>query len=142
MDDVSSEAVLNVTWNDLDEMLDALAYYIKQSPIKPKYIYGISRGGLVPAVMLSHRLGGVPITFNPSEDFVIFVDDISDGGKSLTYYSTLSRCYTTAALFVRKDTEFVPDFSVEEISKEQWVNFPWEIKFVKNDIIKRSDVDG
>ena len=118
--------ILKVSWKDFDEMMEELAQNIKSSPIKPKYIYGVSRGGLVPAVVLSHKLDGVPITFNPSEDFVLFIDDISDEGKSLTYYTSLSKCFATATLFIKKDTEFVPDFYIEEVDRGTWVLFPWE----------------
>ena len=119
---------LNVSWKQFDLIMEQLARDVKNSTVKPKYIYGISRGGLVPAVTLSHKLGGIPVTFNPGEDFVLFIDDISDEGKSLTYYSTLSRCYTTATLFVKKGTEFVPDFYVNEVDRDVWVCFPWELE--------------
>ncbi len=119
------EKILKVCWEDFDKLMEALAEGIKQSPIEPKFIYGISRGGLVPAVVLSHKIG-VPITFDASEDFVLFIDDISDEGKSLTHYTSLSKSYTTATLFIKKDTEFVPDFYIEEVDRDTWVLFPWE----------------
>jgi len=119
--------ILKVSWKQVDLIMEQLARDIQNSTVKPKYIYGISRGGLTPAVMLSHKLKGIPVTFNPSEDFVLFIDDISDEGKSLTYYSTLSRCYTTATLFIKKDTAFVPDYYVNEVDRDIWVQFPWEL---------------
>ncbi len=45
---------IHVTWNDIDELLDIVHEKI-ETPIDK--IVGISRGGLIPGVMLSHRLG-------------------------------------------------------------------------------------
>lgn len=45
-----------VTWDDLDQLVSALADRLSVGP-KPDVVLAISRGGLVPAGMLGYRLG-------------------------------------------------------------------------------------
>ena len=45
-----------VDWNTIDQYCNKLAIQILKSDWRPEYIVGISRGGLTPAVMLSHIL--------------------------------------------------------------------------------------
>ncbi len=47
---------LDLTWQDLDHHIAVLAAQIRQDSV-PHIVVGILRGGLVPAVMLAHRLG-------------------------------------------------------------------------------------
>jgi hypoxanthine phosphoribosyltransferase len=48
---------IHYDWNDLEKDINYLALKVALSGWKPDYIVGISRGGCVPAVMLSHLLG-------------------------------------------------------------------------------------
>ena len=45
-----------VDWNTIEQYCNQLAIQILKSDWRPEYIVGISRGGLTPAVMLSHIL--------------------------------------------------------------------------------------
>ena len=45
-----------IDWNTIDQYCNKLAIQILKSDWRPEYIVGISRGGLTPAVMLSHIL--------------------------------------------------------------------------------------
>ena len=47
---------IHYTWQDLDRDVTKLALAIARSDWRPDYIVGISRGGVTPAVMLSHAL--------------------------------------------------------------------------------------
>ena len=47
---------INYTWQQLETDVVKLALKIAQSDWRPNYIVGVSRGGCVPAVMLSHAL--------------------------------------------------------------------------------------
>jgi hypoxanthine phosphoribosyltransferase len=47
---------LKLTWQDIDQYCNKLAIDIFKSDYKPDYIVGINRGGIIPAVMLSHIL--------------------------------------------------------------------------------------
>ena len=45
-----------LTWKDIEDAVTSLAHRIKESGIEITSIYGLPRGGLIPAVMLSHKL--------------------------------------------------------------------------------------
>ena len=45
-----------ISWENVDEAIEVLAKQIEDSNIHYEVIYGLARGGLVPAVMLSHKL--------------------------------------------------------------------------------------
>ena len=47
---------LYLNWKTIDQYCNKLAIQILKSEWKPDYIVGIGRGGLVPAVILSHIL--------------------------------------------------------------------------------------
>ena len=44
-----------LTWDDINNLVDKLANEASQAPVPPHYITGLPRGGLIPAVMLSHK---------------------------------------------------------------------------------------
>ena len=47
---------VNVTWEDLDDLVSAMAERLSAGP-EPDVVLAISRGGLVPAGMLGYRMG-------------------------------------------------------------------------------------
>ena len=47
-----SKAIVNYPWNTIDDLVKEVAN--RASSFKPTHIVGITRGGLIPAVMLSH----------------------------------------------------------------------------------------
>lgn len=115
-----------IKWSDIDYTIEEL---IKIIPVeKYFYITGIPRGGLVPAVMLSHALG-IPYTNvfeidrNISKD-VLVVDDISDSGKTILPY--MRNGYDVVTLFTRFSTSCRPTYCVGEIKDDKWIIFPWE----------------
>jgi len=89
---------------------------------KIRNIYGIPRGGLVPAVYLSHLLG-LPIVIEPTGKETLVVDDICDTGKTLGAYQHFG--YTTATLYYHKQSPVEPNIWIYE-KKDQWIQFPWE----------------
>ncbi len=48
---------LYVSWNDVDRMVDDMINQMFADNWKPEYIVGVTRGGLTPAIMISHRTG-------------------------------------------------------------------------------------
>ena len=98
-------------WRDLNGMLIEIARQINQDDFRPDYIVGITRGGLVPATMLSHFLGIKMYTLDVrlrdgddmgpetncwmSEDAfgyqmdqskkILIVDDINDSGATFAW---------------------------------------------------------
>ena len=123
-----------ITWTDIDEAIEVLAKQIEDSKIHYEVIYGLARGGLVPAVMLSHRLK-IPMVLNMEEVWrlkvknknSLIVDDISDTGETLRYF--YDQKFDIATLFVREHTSKIkPKYSYKNINHDNWLLFPWETK--------------
>ena len=123
-----------VSWEDVDEAIEILAKQIEDSKIHYEVIYGLARGGLVPAVMLSHRLK-IPMVLNMEEVWrlkvknknSLIVDDISDTGETLKYF--YDQKFDIATLFVREHTsKITPKYNYKNINHDNWLLFPWETK--------------
>lgn len=120
-----------IDWSTIDQLITIIARKIMASDAEIQGIYGIPRGGLIPAVLLSHKLG-VPLVSSVKNHSLI-VDDISDSGNTLinllnkTHYpiSPTHKLYT-ATVFERKYTSFMPDFIGKRIEYQDWIVFPWE----------------
>lgn len=125
-------------WLEYVGSIQELAGLIKKSKIKFDFIYGIPRGGLIPAVILSHELN-IPllselIPFYYDNKKVLMVDDIADNGKTLKSYKESmkpkwsdgrkAKFIKTAVIYKHKNSTFKPDFFVSE--NENWIVFPYE----------------
>jgi len=88
-----------------------------------KSVCGIPRGGLVPAVYLSHLLD-IPLVQKPEKESLI-CDDISDSGETLKMYRNMR--YSIATIYYHKQSIVEPDIWVYE-KTDKWIKFPWEIK--------------
>lgn len=122
-----------VEWEDLERDIDKIVSQVKEVD----YVVGIPRGGLIIAVMISHRLGIKHMTVDHLEKLeefnldidkkrILIVDDISDSGQTLKRYK--KEGYTTATLDVRNSTVTVPDFYSNWIENADWIVYPWERK--------------
>lgn len=143
-----------------EEMLKDVSYLFNvikhATQFEPQAIIGISRGGLVPAVGLSHNLNIplLPITWSLRDsnkqhdldhlekiikpyDRILIVDDICDSGKTLSSLTNSisdiksSNILTlkTATLYYNPSQEFNVDFCARIVDRavdERWVVFPWE----------------
>lgn len=87
-------------------------------------VYGIPRGGLIPAVMISH-LRGIPLLNAPCEGCVV-VDDICDTGRTLVPYADR---YLTATVYDTLSASVHPDISVY-LKHDAWIRFPWEVTMI------------
>lgn len=122
-----------VEWEDLERDINKIVSEVKEVD----YVVGIPRGGLIIAVMISHRLGIKHMTIDHLEKLeefdldidkkrILIVDDISDSGQTLKRYK--KEGYTTATLDVRNSTVTVPDFYSNWIETADWIVYPWERK--------------
>lgn len=110
-----------LTWTQVGKMIDKLAVKIKKSGIKFDGIFGIPRGGLPLAVILSYKMD-IPVLLYPTKDTLV-VDDISDNGYTLQRikHKKIATIYSTDW------TITVPDWFVgKKLSKNDWLVFPWE----------------
>lgn len=153
------------TWNQIYTMLQSQAEKIRCSGFKPDVIVGVTRGGWVPARVLSDLLGipalttvgvefyvGVAetrtapvLTQNVSVDVagkkVLLVDDVADTGGSLQlamkHLQQQGAAEVRVATVYRKPLSVVtPDFYEKET--ERWVVFPWDAKENVKKILEKS----
>ena len=108
-----------VYWDDISVLVDELCNTITSSGVQIKSITGIERGGLIPAVMISHKLN-IPYVNKINKDTLV-VDDICDSGETL---KNMVAGYT-ATLHYKKTASFTPDFYSKEVG-EEWIVYPWE----------------
>jgi hypoxanthine phosphoribosyltransferase len=71
-----------VDWDEIEALVFRLSHKILTNDLKFKNIYGLQRGGLIPAVMLSHQLG-IPMAKGDIGPDTLIVDDICDSGETL-----------------------------------------------------------
>jgi len=115
-----------IEWRDIDDAVERLAINITNSKIKLSAIKGIPRGGMILAVMLSHRLK-IPLTTDGVIDnTVLVVDDICDSGHTLKNYEPY-RC-PTATIHYKTSAEYEPHFWWRIASLNEWIVYPWESK--------------
>jgi hypoxanthine phosphoribosyltransferase len=162
---VETEAEFEVaTWNQIYAMLLSQAEKIRQSGFKPDVIVGITRGGWIPARVLSDLLEipdlavvrvefylGVAETRNApvltqrvsagvEGKKALLVDDVADTGKSLQLAKEhiLQQGATEAriATVYRKPFSIIkPDYYEKETRR--WVVFPWETKETIRKIVEK-----
>jgi hypoxanthine phosphoribosyltransferase len=113
-----------LTWEYIDNAMSDLASKIKESGITITSIYGLPRGGLIPAVMLSHKLN-IPL-FKSGYDVlvgsVLIVDDICDTGETLEKYTN----YPIATIHHKQTAMVEPMFYYSLVRGNAWIVYPWE----------------
>jgi hypoxanthine phosphoribosyltransferase len=153
--------LLRISWDAIITYCDELAGRI--SDYKPEIIIGISRGGLVPARVLSDildvkKVGVIGIVFYKktgetmeepeitqelSMDVqgkkVLVVDDVADTGKSLAvakrYLEGKKPAEIKIATIHKKPESIVePDYYVRTTSA--WIVYPWEVHEVEREMKK------
>jgi hypoxanthine phosphoribosyltransferase len=110
------------TWADFDHAVDELVLRLATLRASFANVYGIPRGGLVLATVLSHRLS-LPYAKRVTQRTLV-VDDISDSGRVLKPYKAMG-C-TLATLHIVPYTTTVPDIWAR-VRKGTWIIYPWEV---------------
>jgi len=124
--------IRRLTWDDLDYLVQQIASFIDlDSKRRIDMIYGIPRGGLIPAVMLSHRLN-IPVVTHLDYDTIsnhsiLVVDDIIDSGKTMQRFQKL---FATASICLKKGIETRPTYwfncKLATVEENEWIVFPYE----------------
>jgi hypothetical protein len=110
-----------LTWEYIELAVDRLVSQIAASNTKIKNITGMKRGGLIPAVMLSHKMN-IPYIDKWENASTLIVDDICDSGETLKRYKY--PCLT-ATIHTKKTAIIQPTFWYEVVENE-WIVYPWE----------------
>lgn len=110
-----------VSWAEIDRLVGVLAGKVLTELPNIDSIHGIPRGGLIPAVLLAHKLD------LPWSDVMLpntlVVDDICDSGKTIRD----SVGVHTATLYTKLSAVAQPTISAMTlINESQWIVFPWE----------------
>lgn len=124
-----------LTWNEyLQDVKDACEDFkslYKRKHIKISGIYGIPRGGLIPATIFSHNLD-IPII--DLEDFefsgiqkYLILDDINCSGNT---FKSFKRKHNRSrkifySIYRRYSSSFISHYW-KEINSDAWVIFPYE----------------
>jgi len=128
-----------LSWDDVEVLVKKLCNKITQSNLDIKYIWGLPRGGLIPAVMVSHKLG-IPMTKGTITPDTLIIDDICDSGVTLAnFYKTYQDEFAfpfdlkTAVLHYKPQTSvFEPTLFANQWSSNNWIIYPWERKDSKS----------
>lgn len=108
-------------------------------------IVGLSRGGLIPAIILSHKLGlpVKPLTYSSkqgqgdkhhdniipewfSEGRWLVVDDIVDSGYTFKELAMASINSTFCCLHLRHTSCYQPNYHSLLVVDDAWLVMPWE----------------
>jgi len=121
-----------LSWNDIEALVDNLAEQINKMDKKPFYIYGVPRGGAIPAVWLSHKTGidyyqlnSTQISKTADLSHILIVDDICDSGETIKKLKENFPKCQTATLYHKETAIDKPDI-YGKISTYDWIYFPWE----------------
>lgn len=145
--------IKNASWAEVDNHIKEIVDRLRTKKIS--VIIGIGRGGLIPAVCMSHQLGipMFPIMWQTRDgdyktnlntlvealengDSILVVDDISDTGATLSrvvgmLYSISANLkkkinIETAAIYQKPESLFYVHNYGELVNKDDYINFPWE----------------
>lgn len=124
--------MLKVEWTDVERICQELGQRIRQFTTGPEYIYGVPRGGLIPATIFSHMMG-VPLIIDEMAfrklandgHRILLVDDINDTGRTLSQLR-LGENVQTIVLYEREGTRQRADWVGEMITHTGWLLMPWE----------------
>ena len=120
-----SENKLYVTWSEVEEFVKYIGENYKGTI---NGVYGLPRGGLVIATMVSYLLN-IPLLSAPCEGCLV-VDDICDTGESLIHYAKNTANggnskYNILTMFYKPHSSIKVNYQ-KLIDSKIWVVFPWE----------------
>ena len=145
-----------------------LSRKIGEGEWRPDFVIGVGRGGLVPAVYISHQLELPMLSIDHSAKVpgfadellgkvagmsaegkrLLFVDDINDSGGTIEYIRTLlgtNGCKAEnlrfAVLINNTRSKAVAELFVDAIDRDEdkrWFVFPWESVGTKDAIVEEA----
>jgi hypoxanthine phosphoribosyltransferase len=108
-------------WDDINDLVNTLCEKIITEQPNIDSVFGLKRGGLIPAVMVSHKLG------LPWSDVMLpntlVVDDICDSGVTLK--NTIG-CYTAVLHYKPHTSCYKPNIYAQIHEGDEWIIYPWE----------------
>ena len=117
---------IHVSWKDMENFVNGLIQEMENQNFKPTGVYGIPRGGLILATLISYKLD-IPLLLNASKGCLV-IDDIADSGRTLLHFTendTQFNKYFIATMYYHKRSIVKPDYYMFE-KTDKWLIFPWE----------------
>jgi uncharacterized protein len=131
---------LHIDWMDVDALCLDMANDARQLGITK--VVGITRGGLIPGVIMSHLLN-VPfeaVTWQTRDGLIqdveaivdnnfsttLFVDDICDSGITMEDVARLAPDAKRAVMLNKRRDMGIDIVGTELYNVEEWVVHPWE----------------
>jgi hypoxanthine phosphoribosyltransferase len=162
--------VVYIPWSKAVEYCYKLASILLDAGESPDSIVAVSRGGLVPArivsdvlgvddlVVLRSRLWGIGgrvreepevkahEELNPSGKSVLVVDEVVDTGATLSRIVRLLKELgaaevKTAVIHYKASSSFKPDYYVERVEKWAWIFYPWSFSETLYGLAKQAGGD-
>jgi len=157
-----------VSYTQFEKLMKVLTIFIQARVKECDFIYAPPRGGWPVAVHLSHSLqvkpiitphdismGKIPYPLkHPEQNHILFVDDIVDSGKTLTWFNQTIRrvsangwniSVVTCSLFYKPRASVRPDICLRTVSDDTWVVFPWErredAEAERSEYVDRQEID-
>jgi hypoxanthine phosphoribosyltransferase len=152
------------SWNQIYGLLLNLAETVRKSGFEADVIVGVSRGGWIPARIMSDLLGNInlanltaefyvgvaetrkepsitqPVSVSVDAKKVLVVDDLADTGKSLKLVKAHLKNQGAsevriATIYYKPWSITVPDYYEKETRR--WIVFPWEQKETVRKIVEK-----
>ncbi|MEM4482029.1 MAG: phosphoribosyltransferase [Desulfurococcaceae archaeon] len=162
--------ILYIPWSRALEQCYKLASIVLDEDLEVDAIVAISRGGLVPARIMSDVIGveelivlrskfwgtGVRIREEPEllvhERFnlnglnVLVVDEVVDTGATMAKVTRFikdagSNLVKTAVLHYKSSSSFIPDYYVEKFNEWVWIYYPWSLSETLYDVARKRTGD-
>jgi hypoxanthine phosphoribosyltransferase len=129
---------------DVKKHVSSIINQMVRANYKPNIIIGLSRGGIVPALLISHYFNCECYIRNKEDTLfgvefpqrnILVIDDINDSGNTLTavnqelYQDLELRDIKYATLINNESSLFTVDFSgidFNRLEQNDWFVFPWE----------------
>ena len=152
------------SWDQIYGLLLKLAEAVRKSGFEPDLIVGVSRGGCIPARIISDllenpKLANVtvefyaglaetkneptitqPVSVSVKDKRVLVVDDLADTGESLKLVNLHLKKHGAfevkiATIYYKPWSIIVPHYYEKETRR--WIVFPWEQKEVVRKIVEK-----
>ena len=155
-DRLPHEKGFHVSWDQIHRDARALAWRLDGKGPGPggswKAVVGITRGGLVPAMIVSRELdirvvdtisvqsyshqtqaSDAEVIKAPQNDLmsdgtgILVVDDLVDSGKTLELVRRLYPRAHFATVYAKPKGKPMVDSYITEVSQDTWIFFPWDM---------------
>jgi xanthine phosphoribosyltransferase len=152
-----------VSWDQFHRDARALAWRLADGGREWRAIVCITRGGLVPAAIVSRELnirlietvcvasypdyvsqgemhvlkGIAPELTQEGGEGILIVDDLTDTGKTAAEVRAMLPKAHFAAVYAKPKGRPLVDTFITEVSQDTWIYFPWDMGFTDQEPIAK-----